>query len=140
MLFPTHFHEQAQRIVWEPTPQARSDMEIPAGTVIRFAAEIDRTAHVTRWETAAALAPFHVWREEVVRERFGFGEHPGLHVALVRVFKLDEPWSLEPDRSHGGCRSWLDLPSNENPAMQPVCDDATHRALTIEIAAVLDAE
>jgi hypothetical protein len=139
MLFPTHFHEQAQGIIWEPTAQARADLEKPARIIIRFAAEIDRAVHLTRWETAAALARFHVWREEVVRERFGFGAQPGLHVALVRVFRLDEPWELEPQRSFGGCRSWLDLPPRDEPAVQPVNDDVTHRDRQIEIERLLDA-
>ena len=140
VLFPTHFHEQAQRIIWEPTLQARADLENTGKIIIRFAAEIERACHITQWETAAALAPFHVWREEIVRERFGFGEQAGLHVALVRVFRLAEPWLLEPQRSFGGCRSWVDLPPTDHPAMRPVCDAETHRLREVEIAGILDAD
>ena len=40
-------------------------------------------------ETALALAPFHVWNEEVVRERFNYDEAPGVHLAFLRVFRCE---------------------------------------------------
>jgi hypothetical protein len=33
-----------------------------------------------------------------------------IHVALLRVRELSEPWSFPYGPKYGGCRSWVDLP------------------------------
>ena len=79
----------------------------------------------TDWHKVAALAPFHILTEATVRDRFdwqGKGMSTGsIHVALVRVFKLTEPWELTYTTAYGGCRSWIKLPSapasNETPVI-----------------------
>jgi hypothetical protein len=64
--------------------------------------------------------------ESVVRERFEY-KGAGLHVALVRVFRLEPGWRLADKPGYGGCRSWVDLP--ESPAtmrLEPVLSDEQH--------------
>src|SRR5690606_10481813 len=82
-LFPTHFHEQQARIEWTPTSAALADLARPEVAVIRWAARIEWTAAISDRAIAAALAPFHVWKEEVIRERFGYGDAEGLSLAVV---------------------------------------------------------
>jgi hypothetical protein len=48
--------------------------------------------------------------QSVVRERFDYDKTPGLHVALVRVFRLSPSWIFPDERRYGGCRSWVPLP------------------------------
>ncbi len=134
LLFPTHFHEQQERIEWTPTPEAAADLAREGVAVLRWAARVERTATLTEWSAVAALAPFHVWKEEVIRERFGYGEATGLSVAVVRVYRLPEPWVLPLEPRFGGCRSWLDLPERDLawPELAPVLDDATHAARVAE--------
>jgi hypothetical protein len=55
-----------------------------------------------------------------------------IHVALVRVRELAEPWELVYQPSFGGCRSWITL--TEPPAgclenARPVIDDAEFAVL-----------
>jgi hypothetical protein len=106
-LFPTFFHEQVDKVRAE-------DAEIPgtrAGEIeIRFFAKVIAAAHITSWETAAALEPLHILQPSVVRERFDYDEAPGLHVALVRVFRLAPSWIFPDAPRYGGCRSWVKLP------------------------------
>jgi hypothetical protein len=47
----------------------------------------------------------------VVRERFESGDAPGVHVALVEVFRLEPVWRFPDAKSYSGCRSWIDLPA-----------------------------
>ena len=75
---------------------------------------------------AAALEPFHILQESVVRERFEY-KGAGLHVALVRVFRLEPIWVLADKPAYGGCRSWVELP--ECPAemrFEPVLSGEEH--------------
>lgn len=139
LFFPTHFHEQEERLLWEPTADAATDLVRTEVAVIRYAARVEQTVLLTDWEKAAALAPYHVWREEVVRERFGYGASLGLSVAVVRVFRLPEPWELALEPRYGGCRSWVDLPAREVnwPELEPVLEEATHEARVRALAPLL---
>lgn len=134
-LFPTFFHEQAGKV-------RASDVEIPSareGEIeIRYFVKLVAQKEITSWPTAAALEPFHILDESVVRERFDY-KHAGLHVAFVRAFRLKPSWLFPDMPAYGGCRSWVNLP--ECPAktqFEPVLTDPEHaRALKRFTAVVL---
>jgi hypothetical protein len=126
-LFPTWFHTQSTRLRWVPEtaslPGYSSDPGYDPATQT-FAPEetrqlvdidgfctLEQVWRVTDWDKVAALEPLHVWREEVVKERFVYDEDSCLHVALVRAWKLPERWSFPYEKRYGGCRSWVDLPA-----------------------------
>src|SRR5450432_1713163 len=106
-LFPTFFHEQlaCTRLPGAALPEPR-----PGEIEIRFLAKVEEMRVLTDWEEVRALEPRHILCESVVRERFDFDRAPGVHVAFVRVFKLDPVWRFPNNKSYGGCRSWVDLP------------------------------
>jgi hypothetical protein len=119
-LFPTFFHEQVVKV-------RMLGAEIPAsrrGQIeIRYLAKLEAQKEIASWPVAAALRPLHILQESVVRERFEY-KGPGLHVALVRVFRLEPSWVLEERPAYAGCRSWVELP--ECPAgmrFEPVLSD-----------------
>ena len=125
-LFPTFFHEQIEkvRISGAEIPKAREG-EIE----IRYFARLEAQKEITSWADAAALEPFHLLQESVVRERFAY-KQAGLHVALVRVFRLTPSWILPDAPAYGGCRSWVKLP--ERPAeirLEPVLAEGKHQQL-----------
>lgn len=123
-LFPTRFHAQAEH-VREGHVQALAEWQVGDTVHITHRAEAVHAVTLTDWQKVAALAPFHILTEATVRDRFdwqGKGMSSGsIHVALVRVFKLNEPWELPYTTAFGGCRSWIKLPPalaiNENPVI-----------------------
>jgi hypothetical protein len=120
-LFPTFFHEQIGKV-------RTSGVEIPKareGEIeIGFFAKLIGATHITSWETAAALEPLHILQPAVVRERFDYDKAPGLHVALVRVFRLAPTWILPDAPKYGGCRSWVPLPGcPAGTLLEPVLSD-----------------
>lgn len=124
-LFPTFFHEQIDQVrVKAPEIPKVREGEIE----IRFFARLMAAAHVTTRETAAALEPLHILQQSVVHERFEYDKAPGLHVALVRVFRLSPSWTFPDAPRFGGCRSWVMLPECP-PEMQlePVLSETEHR-------------
>jgi hypothetical protein len=107
-LFPTYFHEQLDLVRW---PDAILP-EPPSNEIeIRYFARVKEVQLVTNWEEVRMLEPQHILREEVVRERFEYGDAPGVYVALVEVFRLEPVWCFPDSKSYGGCRSWVDLPA-----------------------------
>lgn len=123
-LFPTWFHEQLERTTLPPetpVPVALED-EIE----IAYAATVEWTRLVTDLAIVHRLRDQHVWRDEIVEERFRYDETPGIHVAFVRVFRLDPPQRLQMEKRFGGCRSWLELPPLDNCALVSVISDEEH--------------
>ncbi|MEP6955883.1 MAG: DUF1802 family protein [Chthoniobacterales bacterium] len=123
-LFPTFFHEQTVKVRAAEAilPEPRSG-EIE----LQFFARLDATAVITDWETASALEPWHILQSEVVRERFSYDSAPGIHVALVRVFRLEPIWTIPALPAYGGCRSWVKLPA-QPPRLEfvPVLSEEEH--------------
>jgi hypothetical protein len=125
-LFPTFFHEQVDKVRGTAVkiPEAR------VGEVeIRYFAKLVEQREITSWATAAALELFHILQESVVRERFDY-KQAGLHVALVRVFRLVPSWIFPEEPAYGGCRSWVNLP--KCPAeirFEPVLSDPEHEQI-----------
>jgi hypothetical protein len=123
-LFPTFFHEQLTKV---RTPNAQIPAVRDGEIEIRYFATLEAQQKITDWSQAAALEPFHILAEPVVRERF---EHKGagLHIALVRVFRLEPTWILNDEPAYAGCRSWVNLPACPvNLLREPVIDDERHR-------------
>lgn len=124
-LFPTLFHEQVSRL---KLPAETAIPAHPEGQIaIQYCAKCEWTELITDWEVARALDPFHVWKEEVIRQRFDYDEPKGLSLAFVRVFKLGAEWVFPDSPAYGGCRSWVELP--EPPTglqMEPVISDEAH--------------
>lgn len=128
-LFPTLFHQQREQVTWTPTGEAEADLAQENQITIRHAARLEWHARVGDWTAAAALQAHHVWKEEVIRDRFGYGDDTGLSVGVVRVFRLAEPKILPMEPRFGGCRSWVDLPELAEGAgdgWTPVLSDEAH--------------
>jgi hypothetical protein len=106
-LFPTWFHEEAEKIT---ESQFASPASPAADMTIQCAVRVEWSGVVTDWPIARDLAPFHILREEVVRERFEYKGSPGIQVAFVRAFRLWKPWTFPNEKRFGGCRSWIELP------------------------------
>ncbi|MGH8047885.1 MAG: DUF1802 family protein [Chthoniobacterales bacterium] len=133
-LFPTWFHEQLAST--KLPPETAVPQQLEDEIEIAFAAAIERTAVLTDLAQVHRLDELHVWRDSVIEERFRYDEAPGVHVAFVRVFRLDPPRRLRMEKKYGGCRSWVELPEIEGCALVSVISDEEHerrRALLEEL-------
>ncbi len=120
-LFPTWFHEEAEKIT---ESQFASPASPSADVTIECAVKVEWSGVVTDWSVARDLAPFHILREEVVRERFEYKDAPGVHVAFIRAFRLSPMWKFPNEKRFGGCRSWVELPKRNNePRLESVLSD-----------------
>lgn len=112
-LFPTHFHAQGDQ-VREGNVIPRNEWQPGDPVTITHHAKALWAITLTDWQRVAALEPFHIYSEATVRDRFdwkGRGMAAGsIHVALVDVRELAEPWTFPYETRYGGCRSWLGLP------------------------------
>ena len=133
-LYPTFFHAQLE----ESKPTAAKYFELanrldaPLGTprdattpvTLRYFAEVVETTFMEDWSRIQALDAQHLWKENVVRERFDWSKPPGLHVIVVRVHATAEPHVVTPTPAMLGCKSWIEVPFDfEAVASEPVLSD-----------------
>ena len=112
LLFPTRFHQQRDGVI--ESARARWDT-MAASESSEDRVRISCVAEVVSWrkieslEQALSLEGQHVWRQEVIRERFDWGRESAIHAMALRVWALCEPVELPMIPAYGGCRSWVEL-------------------------------
>jgi hypothetical protein len=115
-LFPTKFHAQADHVrEGEFTPE--KEWQVGDAFSITHHAEALFAVTLTDWAQVEALQPYHIYTEETLRERFdweGKGMASGsIHLALVRISRLQPSLELTYDTRFGGCRSWVEVPDDD---------------------------
>jgi hypothetical protein len=112
-LFPTLFHQQRESVL--PGAQVRYDalapMLSPNSVRIEYFAEVADWKFLDSFEPTLRLRGQHVWRDEVVRERFEWGRAKSIYAMAVRVFRLPLPIDVPMRVEYGGCKSWVELDS-----------------------------
>lgn len=110
-LFPTLFHQQREAV--QPAAQLRYDVIAPtlssASVQLEFFVEVVDWKFLESCEAALHLRGQHIWREEVIRERFDWGKSKSIYAMAVRVFRLARPVEIPMLADYGGCKSWVDL-------------------------------
>jgi hypothetical protein len=142
LLFPTLFHQQRQSVLAEA--QVRFDEIahlLPEPDVVR----LECFARVAAWQrleslaAAYALHGLHIWREDVIAERFDWGRSKEIHVMAVRIFRLAEPVELPMRESYAGCKSWIELAEDINTVdAHAVLDDAAFSAQLLRFHKALE--
>jgi hypothetical protein len=111
-LFPTLFHQQRESVI--ESAQARYDQiapQFPSLEILRleFYAEVMLVEQLHSLDEANALRGQHVWRDEVIAERFDWGREKAIFALGVKVHRLAQPIELPMLESYGGCKSWIEL-------------------------------
>jgi hypothetical protein len=110
--YPTYLHQQRGGIVpaWTSKLEYLMSAQPPDGEVIiSHYAVVQQVFKITDPDRIQTLSDFHVLNKKEVQKRFFYGQFPGLHLILLRVFQLAEPYQIPVRPSYAGCRSWVDL-------------------------------
>jgi hypothetical protein len=118
-LFPTYFHGQIERTRLSPERDVRPQRDPVAISVF---VQIEFMTMVRDLALLPSLEQLHVLQMSVLEERFRYNDREGLHLALVRAFRVWPVWEFPLLPSYGGCRSWVTLP-------QPPFDSGMERAV-----------
>ncbi len=129
LIFPTLYHQQRESVI--DSAQHRYDTiapSLPPKDILR----IELFARVISWvrldsiDFARRLKGQHVWRDEVIVDRFDWGRDKAIHAMAVRVHRLPAPVELPMIETYGGCKSWVELARDiRTDEAVPVIDDAT---------------
>jgi hypothetical protein len=142
LLFPTLFHQQREQVIADA--QRRYDEIaplLPPPDTLR----LECFARIIEWRNLDSLASAerlrgqHIWRDEVVAERFDWGRARNLFALAARVFRLPQRIDLPMQPGYGGCKSWIDLESEiDVSGAVPVLNDAGFAARLAAFRAALE--
>jgi hypothetical protein len=127
LLFPTLFHQQRDSVL--PEAQARfdklaPDLRDPSHAQITSFAKIVCARCLDSLDAAKRLQGQHIWRDEVIAQRFEWGREKNIFALAVRVYRLAHEVSLPMSPAYGGCKSWIELERDiDTSAAAPVLDD-----------------
>ena len=127
-LFPTYVHQKGEDLV----PAVQGEFQALAAAAprdrtvtLRHYAVVEEVVKVTSVEPLQALAPEHILSWPAVEGRFWYRNRPGLHVLLLRAYRLPRPLALPNLPAYDGCVSWVDLAEALPTAgCAPVLDEA----------------
>ena len=128
LLFPTRFHQQREAVL--PAAQARFDQIAPAFPTVdrvrlEFLAEVVAWKRLDSLAVAERLRGQHVWRDDVIAERFDWGKGKNIFALAVKLFRLPQTVELPLLPGYGGCKSWVELDTEiAVEAAQPVLAEA----------------
>ena len=132
LFFPTLYHQQRESVL--PAAQTRYD-EIAPHLPLPYVLRLEFCAEVVAWRKLDFLAAVkrlrgqHIWREDVLAQRFDWGKEQNLFALAVRVSRLPERIELPMLPSYGGCKSWIELAEDiRTDGAQPVLAEAAFQA------------
>jgi hypothetical protein len=112
LLAPTLFHQQRESVI--DSAQTRFDQispVLPKPDQLRIGsfARVVEWKQLTSIESLRALRGQHIWRDEVLSERFEWGRANGIYALVLRVFRIPQVRELPLLPTYGGCKSWIEL-------------------------------
>jgi hypothetical protein len=112
LLIPTRFHQQRQAVIASAQgrfDQLQPEMPPPDKILVEFFARVESWENLKSFDDALALGGEHIWKNEVIAERFKWGREESIYAIALRVFRLPQKLIIENRPEYGGCKSWVTL-------------------------------
>ena len=143
LLFPTFEHQKAELLKPGYHGDLRDTLQergAPAQVTISYWTEVTAKFELRDESALDRLSPFHIWTGSYARKRLHWRPKQPLTVALLRVYRLQEPQAIPLLDEYEGCKSWVDL-GCEVPLgnMVPVLDDSQYEAKAASIGEIIGA-
>ncbi len=139
-LLPTRLHQDARRLRPAYVGDVAAPDDAPFGMIRVMAwAEVARVWKATDLGRVLALGDELAWTEAELTTRFRYRDQPFLYVLALRVWHLPAPRDIPDLPAYAGCRSWIPLRDQVDPAGSvPALADADFAARLARIAHTLD--
>ena len=115
LLFPTRYHQQNEKVTAEAAARwTEIEAAFPPEDTLRIelCAEVVEYREVTSLDQARKLQGQHIWKEEVIEDRFEWGREQKIFAIALRIARLPQPVELPMLEEYGGCKSWIEVTSD----------------------------
>lgn len=143
LLYPT-FEHQREDLLKEPHQPALRDLldepQDQGSITFSYWAQAVETIEVLEQEMVEALSPHHIWTDDYAQSRLRWKPRFPLSVMLLRVYRLEQPFTVPFLPEYKGCTSWVELSDRVALGrMEPVLRDDEFRRRVEEIKGALGA-
>ena len=132
LLFPTYEHQAPELLKEQYHPDLAEPLEeddIEGLVTLSAWTEVTDVVELRDEETLARLSPYHIWTNDYAQKRLHWRPKYPLTVALLRVYRLQQPQALPILDDYVGCRSWVDLGQDVPLAyMEPVLEEGEYQS------------
>ncbi|WP_139490592.1 DUF1802 family protein [Brevibacillus dissolubilis] len=143
-LYPTYEHQKEEMV--KPAYHADLNATLEGWSIdkptvdILYFAQITDDVEILDEAKIRALDPYHIWTEDFADVRLKWKKKNPLHILFARVYKLNQPITLNIEEAYKGCKSWHnlleDVPQN---GFTPVLSDEEYASKRAEIMNILNA-
>lgn len=111
LFYPTNYHNQHDSVVESAQHRLREITAVPPPDQVRieFGAEVVDVRRLDSLADAERLRGQHIWRDDVIANRFDWGYDKGIHALALRIFRVAQPRALPIVPAYAGCKSWIEL-------------------------------
>ena len=141
LLYPTYEHQREDLLKPEHQPAlTRLLANSPRSGTITFSqwARVEEVIEVDEQEKVDDLSPHYIWTQAYAQSRLHWKPMLPLSVMLLRVYRLEQPFSVPFLPEYRGCTSWVEIiPRVELDNLQPVLSDREFQRRVDEIKGCL---
>ncbi len=127
LLYPTYEHQREDLLKDGYQADLRQVLEEPRqDNQITFThwAKVEETIQVSQQDRADDLSPYHIWTNEYAQSRLRWKPMLPLSILLLRVYSLENPFTVPNLPEYSGCTSWVDILDRVSLGrLQPVLSD-----------------
>ncbi len=136
-LYPTFEHQQPDLLKESYHGDLAGTMEaddIPGLVTLEYWCAVTDKFQLSDEKELDLLSPHHIWTDDYARKRLHWRPKQPLTIALLRLYRLQQPQALPVLDEYQGCKSWVEL-GQDVPLgyAEPVLSDSDYEERTAVI-------
>ena len=144
LLYPTYEHQKADLVKPANHADLRQTLDeddIPGLVTLGCWGVVTDKFQVSEPDALDRLAQRHIWTADYANKRLHWRPKQPLTVALLRVYRMQQPQALPVLAEYGGCKSWVELEQDVPLGnLTPALTDAEYEAQAAAIRETLQSE
>ena len=112
LLYPTYEHQKRELTkerYHADLDRTLEEDDVPGLVTLGYWCQVTDMFQITDQDALDLISPYHIWTADYAQKRLHWRPKQPLTVALLRVFRLQQPQALPVLDEYAGCKSWVDL-------------------------------
>lgn len=127
LLFPTYEHQRPELLKEQYQKDLAETLEeddVPGLVSMNYWCRVTDKFELRDLELLERLSPYHAWSDDYAEKRLHWRHKQPLTIAILRLYRLQQPQALPVLDEFEGCKSWVPLGQDVSLGyMDPVLED-----------------